>query len=100
MLRMVCPGCKTTLTVGDELAGKSVRCPKCRAVVSAPAAAVPPVAQPKSAPTPVARPKPAAPPPAPAARSKGPGGDFDFVDVVSAGPPPRRRPTDEPPRDR
>jgi predicted Zn finger-like uncharacterized protein len=34
---ITCPGCKTTLRVREELAGKQVKCPRCAAVVRIPA---------------------------------------------------------------
>jgi predicted Zn finger-like uncharacterized protein len=36
ILSIRCPGCKTTLRVRSELAGKKVRCPKCGKVVPVP----------------------------------------------------------------
>jgi len=36
-IRIVCPGCHKTLRAEEKLAGKSVRCPGCRAAVSIPA---------------------------------------------------------------
>src|SRR5262245_3114288 len=36
-LAFLCPECATGIKVRDEFAGKSVRCPNCKAVVTAPA---------------------------------------------------------------
>jgi predicted Zn finger-like uncharacterized protein len=35
-LTITCPGCKSTLRVRDELAGKKLRCPRCSGIVAVP----------------------------------------------------------------
>src|SRR5262245_3641530 len=57
-----CPHCGNLMAVGTNLLGRNVRCPHCRLVVRAPAAAGEP-----SMPTPAAPPPTPAPPPQPPA---------------------------------
>jgi predicted Zn finger-like uncharacterized protein len=64
-LRITCPSCSTQLSVRDEFAGRSVKCPKCAAVIPPEAGAAP-----------------AAPPPAPA------GNEVDDAFKNFTGPPP------------
>jgi|GEM_PF-2037747 len=61
-----CPKCATRLSVDDSLAGRKVRCPKCQEVftMTAPVAAVLPVAIPQAAKPPHASPIRPSPPPA------------------------------------
>lgn len=47
---VVCTGCQTRLSAPDAAAGRSVQCPKCRAVLPIPAAAAPPPTPDSSAP--------------------------------------------------
>lgn len=39
---VLCPGCKTRLTVGDDRAGTSLGCPRCATAIRVPAAVTPP----------------------------------------------------------
>lgn len=55
-----CPHCGNLMAVGHNLLGRNVRCPHCKQVVRAPAAAGEPAAPPQAAP-----PTPPPPPPAP-----------------------------------
>src|SRR5262245_15330551 len=64
-IQFQCPSCRSTLRVPDDLAGRKVRCPKCRGVadvvsspVSVPAAASQALVQEKSNPAPAPRPTP------------------------------------------
>src|SRR2546423_610715 len=42
-LRLTCPGCKRTVSVPDEAAGKTVRCPACKTPFVVPAVEPEPV---------------------------------------------------------
>src|SRR5262245_5096155 len=65
MLLLQCPKCGQTLQVDPKFAGQTVRCPKCSALLRAPAAAIAVTAKP--APPPVLPAPPASmPAPAPA----------------------------------
>jgi hypothetical protein len=61
MPRVLCPGCKSPLNVGDNLVGKPIRCGKCAQVFQVPATAAP-VTPPKPQPAPVSAPKTPTPP--------------------------------------
>ncbi len=62
MAPCTCPGCQARLQIPDTMAGKKVRCPKCKVPFAVPAA--------DAAETPVATRTPAAPPAAPPAPAK------------------------------
>jgi hypothetical protein len=66
-IKFACQGCKASLKVGDTLAGKKIKCPKCAAVVAVPGGAAPPAAAPARPAAP-----PAARPAAPAVPAKPP----------------------------
>jgi hypothetical protein len=40
MIRHVCPECRQAVSVGDELAGRTIRCPNCQALLPIPTTAV------------------------------------------------------------
>jgi hypothetical protein len=40
MIRHVCPECRQAVSVGDELAGRTIRCPNCQALLPLPSTAV------------------------------------------------------------
>ena len=61
-LALLCPGCKTRLTVGDDRAGTSFVCPRCTPSISVPVVAKAPPSAPPPLP-PRAKPPTPAPPP-------------------------------------
>jgi hypothetical protein len=79
-----CPGCSGVIPLGDELAGKRVRCQKCQTVFDVPAIPPPAAVQPA---------EPAPPPePAPATAAAEP----PVLEAVAAGPP-KEAPAKPPP---
>lgn len=73
-----CPSCGSKLRVGDDLAGKKVRCPKCAGVVPVSVAGSP---EPPAAPRPVKQ----APAPEPQAAAKVSAPEpFDAIEIVRA----------------
>jgi hypothetical protein len=84
-----CAGCGSLNRVGDDVAGKAVRCGKCQAVLTAPAAGTPAPAAPEPPPAPVAEEKVARESAAPTKTSRPREADEDDE------PRPRRRETDE-----
>jgi hypothetical protein len=40
MIRHVCPECRQAVSVGDELAGRTIRCPQCQALLAIPSSGV------------------------------------------------------------
>ena len=60
-ITLLCPGCKTRLTLGDDRAGTTLPCPKCGTAISAPVAARP-VPPPRPATPPLPPPRPLPPP--------------------------------------
>jgi hypothetical protein len=93
-ITLLCPGCKTRLTVGDDRAGTTFNCPKCSTAISVP------VVVPAPAPSPVAvdfedgmsppSPAPAPPGPEPSPRPR-PTPEPDGEDEPPPGYRPRRR---------
>lgn len=65
MIQLKCPHCGKDMRAGDEHAGKKVRCPGCKEVVTLPAATTAVKAAPPAAPTPIRK---AGPPPVPKRR--------------------------------
>lgn len=65
---ILCPKCKTRLTLGDDRAGTTLECPRCDGPLSIPVALLPPPASPPPASSP--RPIPARPIPAPDPRDR------------------------------
>ncbi len=84
-----CPGCGSTLQAGDELAGKKVRCQKCKTVIDVPAAAAP-----------AATPEPASPAVPDVPADLFPPREAVTEAAPAAAPPPRRRDEDAPDRPR
>lgn len=41
-IQLTCPSCSKRLQVGDDLAGRKIRCPNCKAIADVPAASPPP----------------------------------------------------------
>src|SRR5262245_62250542 len=92
-IRTSCPGCQAAMKLSDTLAGKKVRCPRCKTSFVVPAAG----AEPAAAPSPPraaepARSKPAAPPQKPApqpAKLRRPADadeeDAEFIDATAQG---------------
>ncbi len=107
-IEFVCPACGGTLRVGDESAGRVIRCGGCMSALRVPAAAAAAVPDPPAAPNPYdngrAFPQPASPPPPPppSRRAPAPTDVEPLPDDPPAARPvsPRRRDRDDPSDDR
>lgn len=91
-IALLCPGCKTRLTVGDDRSGTTFTCPRCSTAISVPMTAPLPTPAPRPAPPPAPLPPPpprrAPAPPPPVERDDS---DFDSGDAVSNDRPRRER---------
>jgi hypothetical protein len=88
-IKFPCPHCKQSLSIRDELAGKSGRCPRCQQTITVPAAGTTAPAAPAPAKAPSAAPPPAsakAPPPRPPGGQAG--GNARTVPGKKVVPPP------------
>jgi hypothetical protein len=83
-IKFPCPHCKQSLSIRDELAGKTGRCPRCQQTITVPAAGAAPAAEPP--PEPLKAPAPARPPGAQAA------GAARTAPAKTAAPPPSQVP--------